>query len=306
MSQREFVALGTASQAPTRERNHSGYFLRWDEEGFLFDPGEGTQRQLIFADISACAVHRIFITHFHGDHCLGLPGLLQRISLNGCDHPVEVYYPQEGEEYFGRLRFASLYHPRVEIVPRPVPKADGLVELWRSDVRVLWAHALEHSAPAVGYRVEELPRRRFVPAKLQAAGVSGPAVGELAKKGSLRTDGREIRLEEVTDFKPGSSVAFVMDTRPCGGAVVLARDADLLVMEATYTSADAHLAAEYRHCTAAQAAATARDARARRLGLTHFSARYPDIATHLAEARALFPETVALRDLDRIPLPRRG
>src|SRR5438128_688183 len=96
MSARELVVLGTASQVPTRYRNHNGYLLRWDDEGFLFDPGEGTQRQMIFAEVAATAVTRVCITHFHGDHCLGLAGVSQRISLDGAPHLVHAYYPASG------------------------------------------------------------------------------------------------------------------------------------------------------------------------------------------------------------------
>jgi ribonuclease BN (tRNA processing enzyme) len=95
VSHRELVVLGTASQAPTRSRNHNGYFLRWDDEGLLFDPGEGTQRQMLFAGVTASQITRICITHFHGDHCLGLPGVLQRMSLDRVPHVVEVCYPAE-------------------------------------------------------------------------------------------------------------------------------------------------------------------------------------------------------------------
>ncbi len=306
MSQREFVALGTASQTPTRERSHNSYFLRWDEEGFLFDPGEGTQRQLIHAEVSACGVHRVCLTHFHGDHCLGLPGLLQRMSLNRCPHPVDVYYPEEGQPYFERLRFASVYYSQLNVIPHAVRAAEaGLVELWRGDKYVLYAHALEHSIPTIGYRIEELERRHFVPSKLESAGISGPAVGALLRHGSVCVNGRKITLEETTVMRPGSVVAFVMDTRPCPGATALARDADLLVMEATYASQESALAAAYGHATARDAAETARTAGARRLALTHFSARYPDTSLHVAEARAVFPETIALQDLDRVVIPRR-
>jgi ribonuclease Z len=306
MSQRELVALGTASQAPTRDRNHNGYFLRWDEEGFLFDPGEGTQRQLIFADVSACDISRILITHFHGDHCLGLPGVLQRMSLNGCNRPVDVYYPSSGEEYFLRLRDASISRSRLEIAAHPVrDDADGMVEVWRSETCAVYAHALEHSAPALGYRIEELPRRRFVASRLESRGISGPDVGRLAKEGVVTVNGAKVTLEEMTTVHPGSAVAFVMDTRPCAGAVRLAHAADLLVMEATYLYGDGALADAYFHSTALDAARTAAEAGARQLALTHFSARYPDATSHVAEAREIFPETTALRDLDRIPVPRR-
>ena len=104
VSNRELVVLGTASQAPTRSRNHNGYFLRWDDEGLLFDPGEGTQRQMLFAGVTASQITRICITHFHGDHCLGLPGVLARMSLDRVPHTVEVCYPAGSREVFGRLQ----------------------------------------------------------------------------------------------------------------------------------------------------------------------------------------------------------
>jgi hypothetical protein len=124
VSNRELVVLGTASQAPTRSRNHNGYFLRWDGEGLLFDPGEGTQRQMLFAGVTASQVTRICITHFHGDHCLGLPGVLQRMSLDRVPHAVEVCYPAESREVFGRLRQASLFRDRLQLRERPVEPVD--------------------------------------------------------------------------------------------------------------------------------------------------------------------------------------
>jgi ribonuclease Z len=306
MSQREFIALGTASQAPTRDRSHNSYLLRWDGEGFMFDPGEGTQRQLLFADVSACSVHHILITHFHGDHCLGLPGLLQRMSLNGCSQTVDIYYPASGEAHLDRLRGASITSSEIRLVQHPVDDTvPGLHELCRTGTYAMYAHVLEHSAPAIGFRIEEFPRRRFLQSKLDSAGISGPDVGRLAKDGLLQRNGVEISLDEMTTVEEGSVVAFVMDTRPCTGALALARSADLLVMEATYTSADASLAAAYFHSTSKEAAETARDAGARKLALTHFSARYTDAEAHVLEARAIFPETTALRDFDRVPVPRR-
>src|ERR671917_1435812 len=127
MSARTFFALGTGSQVPTRERNHNGYFVRWDDEGFLFDPGEGTQRQMTFAGVSASEITKIFITHFHGDHCLGLPGVLQRLSLDRIAHPVDVWYPASGQEFYDRLRRCALYNDTVDVRPHPVPEG-GVVD----------------------------------------------------------------------------------------------------------------------------------------------------------------------------------
>src|SRR5687768_12944817 len=125
MSIRELVALGTSSQVPTRYRNHNGYLLRWDGVGFLFDPGEGTQRQFILADIGVPEVRRIFVTHFHGDHALGLAGIVQRLSLDRVPAPVEVFFPRSGQVFFERLVKATIYHSAVELVPRPVAGKGG-------------------------------------------------------------------------------------------------------------------------------------------------------------------------------------
>ncbi len=124
VSMRELIVLGTASQAPTRARNHNGYVLRWDDEVILFDPGEGSQRQLLHTGVTATDLTRICVTHFHGDHCLGLPGIIQRLSLDRVPHPVAVHFPAEGVEYFARLRHASSFHETAELVVAPI-EADG-------------------------------------------------------------------------------------------------------------------------------------------------------------------------------------
>src|SRR3954470_14026236 len=118
MSSRELVVLGTASQAPTRYRNHNGYLLRWDADAILFDPGEGTQRQMPLAHVSPPAITRICISHFHGDHCLGLPGVVQRLSLDRVTHAVPIHYPASGEPWFQRLRHASMFNDRTHTIPQ--------------------------------------------------------------------------------------------------------------------------------------------------------------------------------------------
>ncbi|MBW3562459.1 MAG: ribonuclease Z [Actinobacteria bacterium] len=301
MSARELVVLGTASQVPTRERNHNGYLLRWDASAFLFDPGEGTQRQMTHAGVSAASVTHICITHFHGDHCLGLPGVLQRMSLDGVSRPVELLFPASGAPYVDRLVDAAIHHGGVDLRRRPLDDGDTVAV---GDL-TLTGRALEHSAPTLGWRLEEPDGRTMLPDRLAEAGVSGPDVGRLQREGAVEVDGRTVRLEEVSVPRAGQRFAFVMDTAPCAAAEELARDVDLLVCEATFLSEHADLAAGYRHLTAADAARLADRAGARRLVLTHFSQRYPDLAGFAEEAGAIFDEVVVARDLDRIPLPER-
>ena len=302
VSLRELVVLGTGSQAPTRRRNHNGYLLRWDGEGLLFDPGEGTQRQLVHAGVPVSAVTRLCLTHFHGDHCLGVPGVLQRRSLDDVPEPLHAYYPADGHRYFRRLRYASAYAERSQVVEHPV-SADGVVAQtsgWR-----LSARHLDHRVTTVGWRLEERDAVRMLPERLAARGVRGPAVAELQRTGRLQIDGDLVRLEDVSEPRPGQVFALVMDTRACGAALELARGADLLVCEATFLHRDADLAEQYAHLTARSAAEIARDAGARLLVLTHLSQRYLDPREHLAEASAVFPDVVVAEDLDRVAVPPR-
>ena len=306
MSNRELIVLGTASQAPTRTRNHNGYFLRWDDEGLLFDPGEGTQRQMLFAGVTASQITRICVTHFHGDHCLGLPGVLQRMSLDRVAHPVEAYYPGSNAEVFGRLRRASLFHDRLTLLERPV-EADGVI----SDARAfrLEARALSHLVPTVGYRLAEPDGRRMLPGELAARGIAGPDVGRLQAEGRLAVGGRVVTLEEVSEPRRGQRFAFIMDTRLCDAAFELADGADMLVCESTFADADADLARDYGHLTAGQAGRIAAESGARLLVLTHFSQRYeswPGGRLRGEAAAAFGGEIVLAADLDRIAVPRRA
>jgi ribonuclease Z len=303
MAARELIVLGTASQAPTRYRNHNGYLLRWDSEGILFDPGEGTQRQLTLAGASAPSITRICVSHFHGDHCLGLPGIVQRLSLDRIEHTVEVHYPASGQVFYDRLRHASLFDDRADVVGRPVA-GDAVVVPGPAPFR-LTARRLDHRVDAIGWRLEEPAGRRMLADRLAAAAIAGPDVGRLQRDGAITLAGRTVTLEEMSEPRPGQVFAFVMDTRLCAAAADLAAGADLLVCESTFLARDEALADAYGHLTADQAARLAAAAGVRRLVLTHFSQRYADDAEFLAEAKAHLDDVVVARDLERIPVPPR-
>jgi len=306
VSNRELVVLGTASQAPTRTRNHNGYFLRWDAEGILFDPGEGTQRQMLFAGVSASQIGRICVTHFHGDHCLGLPGVIQRMSLDQVPHPVHAYFPAENAPVFRGLRAATLFYDRVDIREHPVETPAGVIA--EAGGFTLEARALDHPVPAIGYRLTEPDGRRMLPGRLAAHGIAGPDVRRLLETGSFITPNGPVLIDEVSEPRPGQKFAFIMDTRLCDGVFELAEGTDMLVCESTFAAADERLAAEYGHLTAAQAGRVAEEAGARLLVLTHFSQRYDtgDGTWMLDEAAREFSgDIVAAADLDRIPVPPR-
>jgi ribonuclease Z len=303
VSIRELVVLGTASQVPTRTRNHNGYLLRFDAEGILFDPGDGTQRQMVHTGVAATDINRICITHFHGDHCLGLPGIVQRLSLDRVAHRVTAHYPASGRAYFERLRHASSFYDVVDIDEQPVG-ADGVVA--SGAFGTIEARRLEHSIDTYGYRLIEPDSRRMLPERLAAHGIAGPAVGALQREGQAIVDGRTVTLDEVSEPRPGQRFAFVMDTRLCDGVYALADGADMLVIESTYLDEDAAAAHAYGHLTAAQAARVAAESGVRVLVLTHFSQRYSEPAAFHAEAAQHFDgEIVVAEDLTRVPMPKR-
>ena len=295
--------LGTASQAPTRLRNQNGYLLRWDGEGILFDPGEGTQRQMLFAGVSATDITRICLTHFHGDHCLGLPGVVQRLSLDRVARPVYAHYPAAGQRYFDRMRHAASFYESADL--REVPVA-GEGPVATGDFGSLSARRLEHSVDCYGYRLVEPDGRRMLPERLAAAGVGGPDIGRLAREGSVTANGATVRLEQVSEQRRGQRFAFVMDTRLCDGVFALADGADMLVIEATFLAAEAELASGFGHLTAGQAGRVAAECGVRLLVLTHFSQRYTDPDAFRAEAAQFFDgQIVVAQDLTRIPVPKR-
>ncbi|MEU3404115.1 ribonuclease Z [Streptomyces sp. NPDC006670] len=300
MSVREFVVLGTASQVPTRHRNHNGYLLRWDGEGILFDPGEGTQRQMLRAGVAAHDINRICVTHFHGDHSLGLAGVIQRINLDQVPHPVTAHYPASGQKFFDRLRYATAYRETVRLREEPVAE-DGV--LARGPSYVLEARRLSHPVESFGYRLTEPDGRRMRPELLARHGIKGPDVGRIQREGRLG----EVTLEDVSEHRAGQRFAFVMDTRLCPGVTELAEGCDMLVIESTFLDADRALAEDHGHLTAGQAAAAARDAGVRHLVLTHFSQRYSDPSEFEREARAagFEGELTVAADLSRVALPKR-
>ena len=303
MTSRALVVLGTASQVPTRHRNHNGYFIRWDDTGILVDPGEGAQRQMILAGVRASRIHHICITHFHGDHCLGLAGVIQRISLDGVPHEVHVHYPASGEEYFQRLRRASIFQDRSRLVPRPFTEPGVL---FSTDRYVLSTDELDHTVPTYGFRIQEPDAHRLDRAALRAVGLSGPLVGKLVREGSVDVDGRTVHLSDVSEPRPGQGFAIVMDTRPCAGARRLAQGVDLLLCESTYLQSEETEAWERGHMTAGQAARLAAEGSVRRLVLTHFSQRYSDQNAFLDEARSTFADCVSAEDGMVIPVPKRA
>jgi ribonuclease Z len=255
---------------------------------------------MLRAGVAAHDLNRICVTHFHGDHSLGLAGVIQRVNLDRVPHEVTAHYPASGRHFFDRLRYATAYRETVALTEAPVG-ADGV--LARTPAYTLEAHRLDHPVESYGYRLVEPDGRRMLPERLAAHGITGPDVGRLQREGALGG----VPLEAVSEERRGQRFAFVMDTRLCEGVHVLAEGCDLLVIESTFLDEDEHLATEHGHLTAGQAARVARDAGVRHLVLTHFSQRYPDPEEFGRRARAagFEGELTVAHDLQRVPVPKR-
>lgn len=302
MSERKLIVLGTASQVPARERNQNGYFLRFDDEGFLFDPGEGTQRQMIHAGVAVSGITKIFISHFHGDHCLGLAGIIQRISLDRVPQTIEIYFPASGQRYYEHLRDACSYHNEAHLRACPI-KHEGVI--FENDRLTITSGRLDHDIETFGFRIREKDSYTLDSEMLCKTGIFGPMAGELKKTGRVRVKSQIITVEDVGSALPGQVFAYIMDTRMCDAVKELARNADMLLIEATFLDDLKIKAQEFGHLTAAQAGMIARDSQVRQLVLSHYSQRYTSSDEFVKEASFFHPQVIAAHDGDHIDLPRR-
>lgn len=303
MSLRELAILGCSSQQHTRSSNHSAYLFRWNEEGLLFDVGEGTQRQFIFANISPTSVNRIFISHFHGDHCLGLGAMILRLNLDKVPHPIHIYYPKSGQKYFERLRYSTIYKENIQIIEHPIDQ-EGLVDSGPNFK--IYATFLDHGIDCIGWRIEEHDQRKLIKEKLEKFAIRGPKTRELIEKGVIEIEGKKIFLDEVSYIKKGDAIAIVIDTRPCPQAIEIAKEAKLLLIESTYLESEEKLAKGYLHMTAKEAAKIAKEANVDMMVMTHFSARYTNRAPFEQEARTIFSNAYAGEDLRRFVIPSKS
>ncbi len=296
MSDKDIVILGSSSQQPTRKRSHGAYLLRWNEEGMLFDPGEGTQRQFIFANIAPTCVNRIFVSHFHGDHCLGLGSMLMRLNLDKVLHPIHCYYPKSHQKNFDALRYGCVYHQNIQIVEHPVEK-DGLVE--ETDKFKIEAKFLNHGIDSIGWRITEHDKIKFYKDKLKEFKVFGPNVKKLEEKGSIKIDGKTINLKDVSFIKKGEAISVILDTKYSDDLADIAKGAKVLLCESTFLNEQKELARKYLHMTAFEAATIAKKAKVQMLILTHFSARYLDLSPFEKEAKEVFENSYIAEDFKR-------
>lgn len=266
----EVVFLGTGGIMPTRERNVPAVAIRYKGEILLFDVGEGTIRQMNTVKLSPMKVDRIFITHFHGDHYLGLAALIQTMNLWNREKPLHIYGPKYTFEFVQHFLNSGFFRPGFDIHVHEL----GETRLKFKDYEV-WSFKVEHGIPALGYVFKEKDRRgKFLPEKLREYGLKpGPILGKLEREGKIEWNGRTIRLEDVTGpRRRGVKIAYTGDTEPCERVRLFSERADLLIHDATYLSGEDR--GESYHSTVEEACEVAKKARVKLLALLHRAFRY--------------------------------
>jgi len=299
------IFLGTGGSLPTRNRNPSAIMVNREGELLLFDCGEGTQQQMMRARTGMMNLSSIFVSHFHADHFLGIPGLIQTMSFMGRTEPLLIYGPEGTREFTELFKAFGFFNFKYEIYGIQLKPGDILE---RKDY-VIRALKTEHSIPSLGYALIENPRPgRFNREKAVELGIPpGPLFAELQKGNSLEVDGKPVKPEDVMGpLRPGRTVVYSGDTRPCESILEASRDADLLIHDCSFSDEMMDWAEESGHSTAGEVAALAKEARVRRLILTHISSRYTDdVDPILNDSKKIFRNVIVAEDLMEVEVPYR-
>ena len=300
MTQLSIIFLGTGCSLPTVKRNVSSIAIKRNSEVLLFDCGEGTQRQFQKSKLSYMQISKVFISHFHGDHFLGFPGLVQTMQLNDRDRPLHIYGPKGMIKLVDQLLSLGYFKPSYEVIATEVDGGDVL-DFDEYTINVL---RVDHGIPALGFSlVEKMRPGKFdKPHALELGIPEGPLFSRLQKGQTVTLeDGRTITPDMVLGPpRKGRKVVYSGDTRPCEKMVEFSKDADVLVHEGTFDSELAELSGEYGHTTAKQAAEIAKKAVVKKLFLTHISPRYLDYKKLQDEARAVFKNSFVPKDFEEI------
>ena len=293
--------LGTGSAIPTARRNHLAILLKYKAENILVDCGEGTQRQFRKAGLNPCKLTKILISHWHGDHVLGLPGLLMTMMMNGYNKNLEIYGPRGTNEnvkqYFDLIgRKGWELNVKVHEVKNGVFFDDGDFCLESAEV--------DHDSPAVAYSFKVKEKNRLDKKKLEKLKIpNSPLIGELVKGKIVEINGKKVNGKKLMYKEDSRKVAFVMDTRKCEGAVDISKGADVLISESTYSKEEEEIADKHGHLTSVGAASIAKKAKVKALALVHLSQRYDEIPkVILKEAKKVFKDVIVPEDLDEIEL----
>ncbi len=292
MEKIKIVFLGTGNAIPTKERNHSAILLHYKNESILIDCGEGTQRQFRFADISPTKLTRVLITHWHGDHILGLSGLFQTLAMNNYQKTLYMYGPK------GTKHDLSLLNELIKIkIPLSVHEVDG--KFLEMPEFMIEASAMNHTASTNAYAFVVKEKRRLDKNKLKKLKLpNSPLIGKLQRGENISINGKIIKASQVSYVEKGRKIAVILDTLYNKNAIQLAKNADILICESSFSNEEKAQAREYKHLTAEQAATIAKKAGVKHLVLTHISQRYEHNFKKIKdEASRIFKKITIAHDL---------
>jgi len=297
----ELVFLGTGSAVPTAKRNHPATLLKYKNETLLFDCGEGVQRQFRKARENPCKLTRIFLTHWHGDHVLGLPGLLQTLKLSAYSKTLHIYGPKGTKKFFNAILKMFVFVGNLDMVIHEVVKTGKILD--EKDFYVE-TQRMDHGTPAIAYRFVEKDKLRIDKAKFKKLKLPHTSkIQKLTEGKDVVIEGKKIKFKSITYLQKGRKVGIIMDTRLNANLAKIAKDVDFLICESTYIDEDAELARDHYHMTVKQTATVAKKAKAKKLALMHTSQKYALREKELlAEAKKIFKNTILPSDLDRIEI----
>ncbi len=281
---------------PTKQRNHSGIMLSYKNENILLDCGEGTQRQMRIAGLKPAKVTRLLISHWHGDHVFGIPGLLSSMGVDKPESVLRIYGPVGTRKFIEHMLHGFVVKDVIEHEIHEI-KSGRIVD---TEEFIIEAHQLKHSAPCFGYAFIEKNRLRIDVAKASKLGLQGPILGQVQQGKDVEWKGKKVKAKDVTYVQKGKKVSYIADTLPCEGAYALAQDADLLISEGTHLDEIKEKTEKFMHLTVKQAALIASESKAKKLIITHLSQRYKRPLETAEEARTYFPNSLVAEDFMKV------
>lgn len=292
--------LGTGSAIPTKRHNHQAILINYRDESMLFDCGEGTQRQFRYADISPMKLTKLFITHWHGDHILGIPGLLQTLAFNNFSGKLDIYGPRGTKRFMTVILETFIFVGKLDYEIHEISEG----KIMETKDFLVEAHSMSHGTECFSYSFIEKEKTRLDKKKIAKLKLpNSPILKDLQSGKDVTFNGKKIKAKDVTYTQPQRKITIILDTSMSDNTIKAAKDSDILICEANYTKDEEQRAEDRDHLTAEQAASIAKKAKAKSLYLTHLSQRYehnPQLIEK--EAKKVFKNTKLANDLDIIEI----
>ncbi len=298
MEKIKITFLGTGDAVPTKTRNHTAILINYKNEGILLDCGEGTQRQIKKADINPCKINTILITHLHGDHVFGLPGLLKTLSLHDCNHKIKIYGPKGTKNYFSTLRKIMNFDIPIEINEVTNEKFLETNEFF------IEASSMSHTIPSNAYSFVIKEKRRINKEKLKKYKLPQiPLLKNLQQGKDIIFQNKKIKASNVTYIEKGKKVTFILDTEMNSNTIKIAKNSDVLIIESQFLEEERKKAEKHKHLTLNDSINIAKKAKVKKLILTHISQRYENNLPEIEkQARKMFKNSALAKDFDVIEI----